>query len=345
MSQKPFLIRHLEGEKLGRFPVWMMRQAGRYLSSYRELRKNHSFWEMVSSPELAAKVSLLPLEELSVDAVIFFSDILTLPYGLGLPIEMRESVGPVLTSPLTKLQDFEVFKTFQAEEHTGFVGEALVKIKKQLSAETALLGFAGAPWTVACYLVEGKSNRNFPQIKGWMYQDPQTFFAALDLLSEATVKYLIQQKRSGVDAVQIFDTWLSEMPRTIFNKFYVPLMNRLFSQVRESGLKVIYFAKGSCHLLEDFRQLHCDVLSVDQTVDLLSVEKLTQAQFALQGNLDPVLLLKADSGLVRRETRLLVQEARQLKRPAILNLGHGILPATPLENAKAFIEEARTQWI
>lgn len=250
-----------------------------------------------------------------------------------------------MQNPLTQIEDFEIFKTFQPEKHTGFVGEALLRIKKQLPSDIALLGFAGAPWTVACYLVEGKSNRNFPQTKGWMYRDPHAFFTSLELLSGATGQYLIQQKKSGVDAVQIFDTWLSEMPRSIFNKLYVPVLNRLFGQLREAGLKIIYFAKGSSHLLEDFRQLHCDVLSVDQTVDLLTVEKLTQAQFSIQGNLDPVLLLKADSGMVRRETRLLVQEAKKLKRPAILNLGHGILPSTPLENAKAFIEEARSQWI
>ncbi|NBT58770.1 hypothetical protein EBT16_08310 [bacterium] len=167
MKSQPFLVRHLDGKAEGRFPVWMMRQAGRYLDSYRAIRKQHSFWEMVTKPDIAAEVSLLPLSVLPVDAVIFFSDILTLPFGLGLPIEMKESVGPVLEKPLTTREQFSVFESFDAIKHTGYVGEALTRIKKTLSPETALLGFAGAPWTVASYLVEGRSNRNFPQIKGW----------------------------------------------------------------------------------------------------------------------------------------------------------------------------------
>jgi len=345
MSQQPFLIRHLEGESLGRFPVWMMRQAGRYLSSYREIRKKHSFWEMVSSPQLASTVSLLPLKELPVDAVIFFSDILTLPYGLGIPIEMRESVGPVLDSPLTRAKDFEIFEAFDPNNHTGFVGDALRQIKREINPEIALLGFAGAPWTVACYLVEGKSNRHFSQTKGWLYRDPKDFFSSLEKLAQATVKYLIMQKKAGADAVQLFDTWLSEMPRSIFNQMYVPLLNYIFRELKAVGLKTIYFAKGSSHLFEDFKQLECDVLSVDSSSSLKSVEKSTGSRFCLQGNLDPVLLLTGDSGLVRKETRQLVQEAQKLQKPAIMNLGHGILPATPLENAKAFVEEARSLWI
>jgi uroporphyrinogen decarboxylase len=345
MSSKPFLIRHLEGKSEGRFPVWMMRQAGRYLESYRAIRKNHSFWEMATQPEVAAEVSLLPLDVLPVDAVIFFSDILTLPFGLGLPIEMRESIGPVLEKQLLTRQQFDVFESFDAKKHTPYVGEALRLIKEKISPETALLGFAGAPWTVASYLIEGKSNRHFSQIKGWLYRDPKELFASLNVLAEATLKYLKLQIESGVDAVQLFDTWLCEMPRNIFNEFYLPMLNQLFRELKNERVKTIFFAKGSAHLLSDFKRLECDVLSVDNLTDLKTVDKLTEGKFSLQGNLDPVLLLKGEPGVVRRETRLLVQQARELARPAILNLGHGILPNTPLENAKAFVEEARSLWL
>jgi uroporphyrinogen decarboxylase len=342
---KPFLVRHLEGKNEGRFPVWMMRQAGRYLESYRAIRKEHSFWEMVTTPQLATEVSILPLKTLPVDAVIFFSDILTLPYGLGLPIEMRESVGPVLESPLRTLNQFEVFETFESEKHTGFVGKALSQIKSQISQETALLGFAGAPWTVASYLIEGKSNRHFENIKSWLYQDPQSLFRALDRLAVATIDYLRMQAKSGVDAIQLFDTWLCEMPKSTFNEHYVPLLNKIFTELRKENIKLIYFAKGSSHLLPDFKQLDCDVLSVDSLVGLPEVDKLTGYRFSLQGNLDPILLLKGDSGIVRQKTRMLVQQARELAKPAIMNLGHGILPKTPVENAKAFVEEARALWL
>ncbi|MFM8270040.1 MAG: uroporphyrinogen decarboxylase [Pseudomonadota bacterium] len=345
MSAHPFLVRHLEGKSEGRFPVWMMRQAGRYLDSYRAIRKNHTFWEMVTQPKVATEVSLLPLAVLPVDAVIFFSDILTLPFGLGLPIQMKESIGPVLETPLLTEEQFHVFQKFDAKTHTPYVGEALKEIKNVISSEIALLGFAGAPWTVASYLVEGRSNRHFAQIKGWLYQNPKTLFDSLNLLAEATLNYLELQIQSGVDAIQLFDTWLCEMPRASFNEYYVPMLNRIFTELKKQKVKTIFFAKGSSHLLSDFKRLECDVLSVDNLVNLKTVDKITEGKFSLQGNLDPILLLKADSGLVRKETRLLVQEARELSKPAIMNLGHGILPNTPVENAKAFVEEARSLWL
>lgn len=342
---KPLLIQHLEGENIGRFPVWMMRQAGRYLESYRNIRKNHSFWEMVKTPELAAEVSLLPVQELPVDAVIFFSDILTLPYGLGLPIEMRESVGPVLEKPLRSLRDFDIFETFNAKTHTPYVGQALQLIRKAIPSEVALLGFAGAPWTVGSYLIEGRSNRHFENIKGWLYQDPSSLFRSMDRLASATIDYLKLQAASGVHAIQLFDTWLCEMPRNVFVNLYVPLLNHIFDQMRSENIKLIYFAKGASHLTSDFKSLNCDLLSVDSLKSLTEVEKETDAQFSLQGNLDPIILLKSDVSTVRRKTRELVQTARELQKPAILNLGHGILPKTPVENAKAFLEEARALWL
>ena len=342
---KPFLIQHLEGQNIGRFPVWMMRQAGRYLESYRNLRKNHSFWEMVTTPELASEVSLLPIRELPVDAVIFFSDILTLPYGLGLPIEMRESIGPVLEKPLRSQRDFDVFETFNAQKHTPYVGQALQLIKKQIPGEMALLGFAGAPWTVGSYLIEGRSNRHFENMKGWLYQEPSSLFRSLELLARATVDYLKLQAQSGVHAIQLFDTWLCEMPRDTFVSLYVPLLNEIFDAMKSQNIKLIYFAKGASHLISDFKALHCDVISVDSLVGLNDVEKNTGGLFSLQGNLDPILLLKSDTATVRRKTRELVQKARELSKPAIMNLGHGILPKTPFENAHAFVEEARTLWL
>jgi len=184
---KPLMLRHLEGEKIGRFPAWMMRQAGRYLDSYQEIRREHGFWEMVTTPDLAAKVSLLPLAELPVDGVIFFSDILTLPYGLDVKIELKESIGPVLETPLRNLGDFDRFELFDAKKNVPFVGEALQSIRSELSDDIALLGFAGAPWTVACYLIEGNlKKKQFQNIKGWLYQSESDLKLALDRLGTAT---------------------------------------------------------------------------------------------------------------------------------------------------------------
>lgn len=345
MSKQPDLIQHLEGKNIGRFPVWMMRQAGRYLPSYREMRQKYSFWEMVKDPEVAKQVSLLPLEVLSVDAVIFFSDILTMPYGLNLGVEMRESVGPVLENPLTNRKSFDVFESYQPELHTPYVGRALELIKTDIPQTTALFGFAGAPWTVGCYLIEGKSNRHFAQIKNWMYQDPQDLSLALEKLTQATIKYLVAQAKAGVDAIQLFDTWLCEMPRPFFTQYYLPHLVKIFEKLNEQNIKTIYFAKGASHVLPDFKDLPCQVVSVDSLLEMREVDKVLEGKFSLQGNLDPILLLKAPVELVRKETRLLVQKARSLSRPAVLNLGHGILPGTPVENAKAFVEEARSLWL
>ncbi len=342
---KPFILRHLAGEKLGRFPVWFMRQAGRYLPSYQAIRKQHTFWEMVTTPELVAEVSLLPLKELPVDGVIFFSDILTLPYGMGIEIEMKEAIGPVVQKPFRSVADFSRFKEFSATEHTAFVGKGLELIAKQIPQETSLLGFAGAPWTVGCYLTEGHlKKRQFAAIKSWMYRDPKDLRTALEHLAAATVQYLKFQHKSGVHVVQLFDTWLSEMPKSFFIEHYIPMLNSIFLALKKDGIPVIYFAKHSHHLLDEFSKLEADALSVDNLLTLTEVDRRTGGKFHLQGNLDPTCLLASES-VVRTQTRRIVEEAKRLVKPAIINLGHGVFPETPVENARAFVEEARALWV
>jgi uroporphyrinogen decarboxylase len=342
---KSDLLKHLQGESIGRFPVWAMRQAGRYLSEYRAIRSKHSFWEMVSIPEVAAEVSLTPLTaKMPVDGIIFFSDILTMPYGLGLPVEMREGVGPVMTKPMRATSDFEVFHSYDSAKHTPYVGSALRIVREKTPAEIALLGFAGAPWTVASYLAEGTSGRKFASIRSWMHRDPASLAEALEALAGATVLYLTSQVEAGAEVVQVFDTWLSEMPRTFFLKYYAPLLNRIFRGVKKSRVPVIYFAKHAHHLIEDFQELEMDILSCDELLTLTECERKTGSKFMLQGNLDPFLLF-SDPALVRLQTRKMVSEARALSRPAIMNLGHGIMPGTPVESVRAFFEEARTLWV
>jgi uroporphyrinogen decarboxylase len=341
----PEMLKHLSGENIGRFPVWMMRQAGRYLPSYRAIREKHTFWEMVTDPALAAQVSLTPVEVLPVDGVIFFSDILTLPHSLKLGVEMQEKVGPVIPNPLRAEKDFSVFEIYDPAKHTPYIGETLRNIRSQIPQSLALLGFAGAPWTVASYLIEGKANREFGSVKGWMHSDPSGLTRALEMLARATVKYLRQQREAGVHIVQLFDTWIGEMPREFFLKHYVSVLETIFTELKKDKLPTIYFTKGAHHLMEDFERLSVDGLSVDSLLPLTEVERKTGGKFFLQGNLDPILLLKGSEGLIRRETRMLVEEAKKLKRPAIINLGHGILPQTPVENARAFVTEARTLWV
>lgn len=338
---KPILIQHLEGEAIGRFPVWMMRQAGRYLPEYREIRSRHSFWEMVTLPEVAAEVSLQPIRRYPLDAVIFFSDILTLPYSLGIPIELVESIGPVNHRPLASELDFGIFDAFQPSRETRYVGGALRLIREQLPADKALLGFAGAPWTVGCYLIEGKSSKTFEKTLTWMYRDEASLVNSLRTLAGATRKYLDWQIQNGADAVQVFDTWLSHMPREFFAKHYLGLLNEIFNSL---PVPVVFFAQKAHHLIDLFVELNANVLSVDSLVSLERVDQLTRGKFSLQGNLDPMVLF-SDVPTVRRRTRALVETARRLSRPAILNLGHGVLPGTPLESVEAFVQEASTLWV
>lgn len=340
---KPDLIRHIEGENIGRFPVWMMRQAGRYLPQYRELRKKYTFWESVHNPEIAAEISLQPLKVLPVDAVIFFSDILTLPEGLGVPVSMVESVGPVIEKPLDQVGAYDLFESFDAKKHTPYVSEALKLISKELSPDKTLIGFAGAPWTVASYLIEGKGSKNFTKIKGWMYKDPVGLAQALRLLGHATTNYLKDQIASGAHIVQLFDTWASEIPLDFFEEHYRPILEEIFNGLKETHK--IYFAKGAQHLWPKMQDLPVSGLGIDSLQNLKVAEEALGTKAFLQGNLDPVVLLECSQGSVRQRAREVVKAARSLKRPAILNLGHGILPQTPFENVKAFVEEARTFWI
>ena len=341
----PILIKHLSGEPIGRFPVWMMRQAGRYLPSYRALREKHGFWEMVTTPALAKEVSLLPVRELAVDAVIFFSDILTLPVSVGIPIEMREGVGPLISKPLRQVSDFEVFSDYSPETKVPYIAETLRSLRNELANEIALIGFAGGPWSVACYLVQGRGKNGFEEVGAWVQRDGKGFETALSLLTDATIQYLDFQVRSGAQVLQLFDTWLSEMPLSFFETHYVPLLNRITSALKPRKVPLIYFAKNALKFYGAFESLGFDVVSVDSSISLGDAESKLNGRFSLQGNFDPELLLSADEATVRRRTRELVEEAKDLWKPPILNLGHGVLPQTPVENVRAFVDEARTLWV
>lgn len=338
----PMLLDHLKGKSQGRFPVWMMRQAGRYQASYRELRKTHGFWDMVTKPEVTAQVTLLPRDEMPVDAVILFSDILTLPFGHGVPVEIRESIGPVV-EPSFSLKDFHRFDDFEGAKHTPFVGEALTRIRDTVDGDVTVIGFAGAPWTVGAYLGEGMlKKKRFEHLKGWMARDPEGLAESLGKLGAATARYLTYQLQSGADVVQLFDTWVGEMPRDFYRKFYGPLLAGIFAEVKKVG-PVIYFARHAHHLAGDMASLEVDAMGVDSLLSLGEWNTVYDGRFSLQGNLEPEVLLGSEAQ-VREATRQLVQQARELPRPAVLNLGHGIFPNTPQANVLAFVEEASRPW-
>jgi len=324
------------GRPVDRPPVWMMRQAGRYLPEYREARRRVSFLELCLDPDLAAEVSLQPFRRFHPDGVIFFSDILITVAAMGARVEFRDG-GPHLPDPLRSPEDVDRLHLFDPAAEIPFTGEILRWLRREVGDRAAVLGFAGAPWTLASYLVEGGGSKSFAAIKAMMGRDPRTLRRLLDLLADAVAEVLSFQIASGAQAVQLFDTWAGELALEDYRAFALPAVQRAIEGIRRQGAPVILYVNGCGHLLEAMAESGADALSVDWRVSLTEARRRAP-QKALQGNLDPGALL-GDPEDVARRTRSLIAETGG--RSHILNLGHGVLPATPLECAEAFFEAAR----
>jgi uroporphyrinogen decarboxylase len=311
----------------------MMRQAGRYLPEYLALRAKHSFLEVCKTPELAVEVSLQPFRRLGVDAVIVFSDILIPAEAMGLALELGDA-GPNLPEPIRSSADVRKLHLFDPESETGFLPEAIRRIVREVGAEVPVLGFAAAPWTLACYMVEGRTKEGFSTVKAFLYTDPGAFRELLQRIAQATIPYLEAQIAAGASAVQLFDTWCGELDLSGYREFALPAVQEVVSALR--GLApVIYYTKASHHLLPAVAQSGANVLSVDWRVKLEDLRKSLGPAIALQGNLDPATLFAPPEHIARTTSEILAQLGGV---GHILNLGHGILPNTPVENAKLFIE-------
>jgi uroporphyrinogen decarboxylase len=333
LNRKDLFLRACRGEAVPRVPVWMMRQAGRYLPEYREIRAKHSFLDVCKTPQLAVEVSIQPFRRLGVDAVIVFSDILIPAEAMGLELELGDA-GPNLPNPVRSKTDVAKLKLFDPELETGFLPEAIRRIVKSVGPDVPVLGFAAAPWTLACYMVEGKTREGFPTVKSFLYEDPKTFRDLLHRIALATTPYLKAQIAAGAAAVQLFDTWCGELDIHDYNRYTLPAVQEVISEV--AGLApVIYYTKASHHLLPAIAQSGANVLSVDWRVDLAEIRRSLSPRIALQGNVDPAVLL-GPHAKIREVTLDTVNSLGG--RGHILNLGHGILPNTPVENAQLFIE-------
>jgi uroporphyrinogen decarboxylase len=333
ISRRELFLRACRGETLARVPVWMMRQAGRYLPEYREIRAKHTFLDVCKTPDLAVEVSLQPFRRLGVDAVIVFSDILIPAEAMGLPLELGDA-GPNLPNPVRSKADVDKLRPFDPETETGFLPEAIRRIVKSLGPEVPVLGFAAAPWTLACYMVEGKTKEGFATVKSFLYHEPKTFRNLLHRIAQATIPYLKAQIAAGAAAVQLFDTWCGELNLQDYTDFALPALQEIISGFSET-VPVIYYTKASQHLLPAVARSGANVLSVDWRVDLAELRKTLGPKIALQGNLDPAVLFGPPEK-IRGETLSTLLSLRG--RGHILNLGHGILQNTPVENAKLFIE-------
>src|SRR5690242_7220565 len=290
VSRTTLFLRACRREAVPRVPVWMMRQAGRYLPEYRALRDKHSFLEVAKTPELAAEVSLQPFRRLGVDAVILFSDILIPAEAMGASIELGDA-GPVITSPVRTSADVEALADFDPELETRFVSDAIRLLCTSLGPDVPVLGFAAAPWTLACYLVQGGSREGFPAAKVMLRNEPRAFRKLLEKIAHASARYLKAQIAAGAAAVQLFDTWAGELDTATYGDFELPATQLLIEELAPGETPVILFSKASNHLLNSLLRTGASVLSVDWRMDLAEWREKFGDRIAIQGNIDPALLL------------------------------------------------------
>jgi uroporphyrinogen decarboxylase len=317
----------------------MMRQAGRYLPEYRALRQKHSFLETCKTPELAAEVSLQPFRALGVDAVILFSDILILAEAMGVPIEIGDA-GPIIQQTVRSGAQIDALKIFDPEAETDFTMAAIRRLVRELGPDVPVLGFAAAPWTLACYLIEGRNELGFPAAKAMRIAEPAALHRLLDKISRSTALYLRAQIAAGATAVQLFDTWAGDLTLAEYREFALGPTQRIIQELAAaSDAPIILFTKASNHLLDAVAESGATVLSVGASVDLADLRQRFGTAFALQGNVDPNILLGPEPA-IRDAARNAVAQTGGLGH--ILNLGHGVLPQTPVASARAFVEAGQS---
>lgn len=332
------LVMAARGQNSGRPPVWIMRQAGRYLPEYQALRRQHSFVEMCTRPELAFEVSLQPYRAFGLDAVIVFYDILFLAEAMGAPLEFTER-GPVFREPLRRRSGVEALRPPDPRRDTQAVLETLRRLRAEVPVEVAVLGFAGAPFTMAAYLVEGDLRRSGDRIKRLLHEDPASLHLLLERLADATAEYLRAQIESGATAVQLFDTWAGLLSAEDYGAFALPYQKRVFTALEGLGAPRILYVNSSHHLAELMARSGAEVLSIDWRLTLSDARERLGTKVALQGNLDPATLFSSPEEVRRRVSALL--ESLAGDPGYIFNLGHGILPETPVESVRVLVETVK----
>jgi uroporphyrinogen decarboxylase len=316
-------------------PIWLMRQAGRYMAEYRAVRSRVSFLELCKNPELATEVTVTAAERLGVDAAILFADILLILEPLGLELEFAKGEGPVIHNPIRSASDVDRIRPMVDVAPLDYVIQAVRAIRAALRPDTPLIGFAGAPFTLACYVIEGGSSRHYDQAKAFMYQDEGAWNALMGHLVDATATYLNAQASAGAQALQVFDSWVGSLSPTDYRRFVQPHMARLFEQLAPT-VPVIHFGTDTGSLLELQRDAGGSIIGLDWRVDLDRAWERLGDEVAVQGNLDPVVLLAPTDEIKSQARRILAQASG---RPGhIFNLGHGILPQTPVDHVRALID-------
>lgn len=340
-SQVPYLLRATRGESLPRPPVWMMRQAGRYMKVYRDLRQKYpSFRDRSEKAELAIEISLQPFRAFQPDGVILFSDILTPLPGMGINFEIVESKGPIIDPPIRSLAQVEEIHPLQPEESLPFIKEILQTLRQEVGNKAAVLGFVGAPWTLAAYAIEGKSSKDYRFIKSMAFSEPTMLHQFLGKLADSIAVYVRYQIDCGAQVVQMFDSWAGQLSPQDYETFALPYQRRVVEQVKATHPEtpLILYINGSAGLLERMPSCGVDFVSVDWTVDMAEARRRLGPNVGVQGNIDPCALFGSHDFI---KSRVLETIRKAGDRSHILNLGHGVLQQTPEENVAFFFETAK----
>lgn len=340
-TQVPYLLRAARGEVLERPPVWMMRQAGRYMKAYRELRDKYpSFRDRSENVDLAVEISLQPFRAFQPDGVILFSDILTPLPGIGIPFDIIESRGPVIDPPVRSAEQVKNLKPLEPEADLPFIREILQILRREVGDKATVLGFVGAPWTLAAYAIEGKSSKDYTIIKSMAFTEPSLLHEFLGKLADAIAIYVRYQIDSGAQVVQMFDSWAGQLSPQDYETFAMPYQRRVVEQVKAThpDTPMILYINGSAGILDRMSKSGVDIVSVDWTVDMAEARKRLGENIGVQGNIDPCVLFGSHDFI---RDRVLDTIRKAGKKGHILNLGHGVLPSTPEENVAFFFETAK----
>ncbi len=338
MLQNDLILRTLRGEATERTPVWMMRQAGRYLPEYMVLRKKYGFFERCQTPELACEITIQPVDIVGVDAAILFSDILVVPQAMGLEVQLIESKGPFLPDPIKSISDLSRVRVPDVDETLAYVPAAIRLIKQELNGRVPLIGFAGAPWTLLCYMVQGKGSKTFDEAKAFCYTQPEAAHQLLQMITDTTIAYLKSQVAAGADIIQVFDSWGGLLSPADFENLSLRYIRQIVCALKEM-VPTIVFAKGAWHSLPAMAETGAQGLGIDWCIEPTMARQLAGNKITLQGNFDPAKLL-SPIPVIQKEVRAMLNAFGPGHH--IANLGHGILPNVPVDHARAFVDTVKS---
>lgn len=337
MLQNDLFLRALKGESVERPPVWMMRQAGRYLPEFREIRDKYDFFTRCQTPELASEITVQPIRRFGMDAAILFSDILVIPQAMEIEVEMKPNFGPYLPHPIRSRKMVDAAIIPNVEDALGYVMEAITMTNEKLGGSIPLIGFAGSPWTILCYCVQGEGSKTFDKAKGFCFTEPQAAHQLLRKITDTTIAYLKAKVRAGVHAVQIFDSWGGMLSPEDYQEFSWKYIQQIIDALKDEA-PVIVFGKGCWFALGEMARSGAAALGIDWTCSARNARYLSGGKIPLQGNFDPARLLSPPS-VIRKMVTDMINEFG--KDNYIANLGHGILPNVPVENARAFVDAVK----